>query len=126
MTKYFLYTFFAVVLITAIIAIYFINPVDYVWVPKCPTKMMFGINCPGCGLQRAAHAFVHGHIKEAIGYNRFFVVAFPYLIAVIICGFIKSERLRQKLTHILESKFLTYGYITLFFAWFIVRNIFDM
>lgn len=126
MTKYFLYTFFAVVLITAIIAIYFINPVDYVWVPKCPTKMMFGINCPGCGLQRAAHAFVHGHIKEAIGYNLFFVVAFPYLIAVIICGLIKRERLRRKLTHILESKFLTYGYITLFFVWFIVRNIFDM
>ena len=78
------------------------------------------------GLQRAAHAFVHGHIKEAIGYNLFFVVAFPYLIAVVICGLIKRERLRQKLTHILESKFLTYGYITLFFAWFIVRNIFDM
>lgn len=126
MTKSLLYTFFAVVLVAGIIAIYFINPVDYVWMPKCPTKMMFGISCPGCGLQRAAHAFVHGHVKEAIGYNLFFVVAIPYLIAVMICGLIKKEKLRQKMTHILESKIVTFGYITLYFAWFAVRNIFDV
>jgi hypothetical protein len=126
MSKSILYAFFVIFLCGAIVAMYFLNPIDYIWMPKCPTKMIFGINCPGCGLQRAAHALLHGHIKEAIGYNLFFVVAFPYLIAIIICGLMRKGELRQKLNRIVESKYLTYGYITLFFVWFVIRNIIDI
>ena len=107
----------------ALLVLYFFNPVDYVWMPKCPTKMLLGINCPGCGFQRAAHAFVHGHIKEAIGYNLFFVVAFPYLAAILISGMLREGKLRQKLKKVLESKWMASGYIALFFIWFVIRNI---
>lgn len=126
MPKFFLYTSFSIILCGAIVAMYYLNPVDYIWMPKCPTKMIFGINCPGCGFQRAAHAFLHGHTKEALGYNLFFVVAFPYLIIVLICGLLRKGELRQKLTHIVESKSLTYGYVTLFFIWFFIRNILNI
>jgi hypothetical protein len=34
--------------------------------PKCPFKMITGFSCPGCGIQRALYAIMHGNIKEAI------------------------------------------------------------
>lgn len=125
MSKLNLYLIF-VLACGVLLALYFLNPVDYVWMPKCPTKMLLGINCPGCGFQRAAHAFVHGHIKEAIGYNLFFVVAFPYLAAILISGMLREGKLRQKLKIILESKWMTSGYIALFFIWFVIRNIINI
>lgn len=125
MSKLNLYLIF-VLACGVLLALYFLNPVDYVWMPKCPTKMLLGINCPGCGFQRAAHAFVHGHIKEAIGYNLFFVVAFPYLAAILISGMLREGKLRQKLKIIIESKWMTSGYIALFFIWFVIRNIINI
>ncbi len=106
--------------------LYFINPIDYIWMPKCPTKILFGINCPGCGFQRAVHALLHGHIKEAIGYNLFFVVAFPYLIAVLSCSIMSDGKLRQRIKKNVESRWLTHGYVILFFIWFVARNIFKL
>ena len=114
---------FIVLLFCSIFIYYFINPVDYFWMPKCPTKILLGINCPGCGLQRAVHAFLHGHIREAIKYNLFFVVVFPYLLAIILCSLLKEGELRQKIRIIVESKWMTHGYVLLFFLWFVVRNI---
>ena len=44
------------VALTVGMALYFLNPTDYTWVPKCPTKCLTGWDCPGCGFQQALHA----------------------------------------------------------------------
>ena len=113
-----------VVAACCVLAVLFIfNPTEYAWMPKCPVKLLFGVDCPGCGVQRALHALLHGHIREAIGYNLFLVVAFPYLIAVLISDAMKEGNLRRKLRSIVESRWVTGGYIVIFFLWFIIRNI---
>ena len=113
-----------VVAACCVLAVLFIfNPTEYAWMPKCPVKLLFGVDCPGCGVQRALHALLHGHIREAIGYNLFLVVAFPYLIAVLISDVMKEGKLRRRLRSIVESKWVIGGYIVIFFLWFIIRNI---
>ena len=107
----------------ALLALYFINPIDYVWMPKCPVKMIFGIDCPGCGFQRAVHALLHGRIIEAVGYNLFLVVALPYLMIILLSDYMREGKLRQKLRSAVECKWVTNGYIIFFFLWFLVRNI---
>lgn len=126
MSRPVLYTSCAVLLCGAIAFYYFLDPAEFKLMPKCPTKMIFGIDCPGCGFQRAAHAFLNGHFREAIGYNLFFLVAFPYLLAIMSCGLLREGKLRTKLTHLVESKWMTHGYIALFFIWFVLRNIVHM
>ena len=44
--------------------------------PRCAFKGLTGLDCPGCGAQRAAHALMHGRLAEAWGYNAalFFLV----------------------------------------------------
>ena len=50
------------------------------WMPKCPTKLLFNIDCPGCGFQRAIHAIIHGEFKRAFSLNPFLFLAAPYAI----------------------------------------------
>lgn len=63
---------------------------------------------------------------EAIQYNLFLVVAAPYLIAIITCGLLKEGKTKGNLRRLLESRWMTRGYVILFFAWFVVRNIIKM
>ena len=41
-------------------------------IPPCPFHAMTGLWCPGCGLTRATHAVLRGHIAAAFGFNLFF------------------------------------------------------
>ena len=123
MPKYYLY-FIIVAICTTMIALYFLNPIDFVWMPKCPVKLLLGIDCPGCGVQRAVHALLHGHYKEAIGYNLFLVVAFPYLFIILLSEVLREGKLRQRLRSFVECKWIVNGYIATFVIWFFIRNIF--
>ncbi|WBT09140.1 DUF2752 domain-containing protein [Corynebacterium sp. SCR221107] len=37
--------------------------------PVCPTKALFGINCPGCGSLRAIYSLMHFDFASAVDYN---------------------------------------------------------
>lgn len=50
---------------------------------KCPTKVLFGIPCPGCGLTRAYFAAFRLDFKQAFSYHPLFPVAVPFLLYVI-------------------------------------------
>ena len=49
-----------------LIVLFIFNPTEHVWIPKCPVKLLFGVDCPGCGVQRALHALLHGHHHHRI------------------------------------------------------------
>ena len=115
------------ILVVAIaLALYYFDPARYELAPKCFVKWATGYSCPGCGLQRAAHAAFHGHFSEALHYNFFFLFSLPYLALVILSDWIlhgESKRKLQRLTH--NPNWLRL-YIVLFFAWWILRNIFGI
>ena len=46
----------------------------------CPSKLVFHIPCPGCGVTRATLLFLHGHIKEAFFFNPNVVFAIAFLV----------------------------------------------
>ncbi len=48
-------------------------------VPPCPFHTATGLWCPGCGLTRATHALLHGHVMTGLGYN----VVTPLLFGLI-------------------------------------------
>jgi len=47
---------------------------------RCPSNLIFGIHCPGCGTQRALHHLLHLEIGAALRYNALFVLFFPVMI----------------------------------------------
>jgi hypothetical protein len=55
----------------------------YTWLQNhlipCPFKYLTGIDCPGCGFQRAALALLQGHLNDSIQ-------LYPPLIPIILFG----------------------------------------
>lgn len=58
----------------------------------CLWKRLFHLAaCPACGSTRALAAFFHGHVAQALTYNRNVIVTGPLLISLliedIVCGY---------------------------------------
>ena len=111
-----------VLIALATILYFFVNPEASVLMPKCPMKMLTGYDCPSCGVQRAIHAVLHGDFAKAISYNPFFVISVPYFLLVLYSTVFKNS-FAVKLRGIVCHRYALYGYIVLFFLWWILRNI---
>lgn len=56
---------------------YYTNDPDTTFSFKCTFKVLTGYDCPGCGSQRAFHAFLHGEFVKAWTYNPLVFFAVP-------------------------------------------------
>lgn len=61
----------------------------------CPSKLLFGVECPGCGMTRATMHMLHFEFHEAWAFNRLSVVLVPLLLFFyfsILVRFIRRVR----------------------------------
>lgn len=100
-----------VVGVAGLMVLFFWNPAETTFYPKCPFFMLTGYKCPGCGTLRGIHALLHLRIMDALHYNLFMVVSIPVLVAMLF-----SRKLRFSVWG---------GRLILFatFIWWLVRNI---
>jgi hypothetical protein len=71
----------AILIIIALGVIYYrFNPASYGFFPECPFHLLTGLDCPGCGSQRAFYFLLHGDIAGAAKENFLFVIAIPFLL----------------------------------------------
>lgn len=114
----------AVVALAAVL--YVVDPAQSSAAPKCLVKTLTGYSCPGCGLQRAVHAFLHGDIVQAARYNLFLLIAVPWFLAVVVSDCLLHGAARRRWQRVTHSNVLIYGYIALYFIWWIVRNVYHL
>jgi hypothetical protein len=69
----------AILAIGAIAALFYFlfDPTKVAIFPPCLFHQLTGLDCPGCGAQRALHQLLHGHLVAAIRLNAMFVVTLP-------------------------------------------------
>lgn len=92
--------------------------------PRCLFKLVTGYSCPGCGIQRALHALLHGDVVGAWHYNRFLIVSVPLMA---IYGFADKFRTSHpKLYSSLNSPFLIGAIFVMTVTWWVVRNIYGI
>ena len=60
--------------------LYWFNPAEVYFFPKCPLHALTGLYCPGCGTTRAVHYLLHGKLSEAFAMNPLMVLALPVLV----------------------------------------------
>lgn len=112
----------AVVAVTAAFVwfMYAFDPLRTPFYPKCPSKTLLGIDCPGCGTARAVHALAHGDIGLAWHYNPFLFFAVTILVILAIApGFSPRSRLRR----VIDSPTFVIVITVLIILWTVVRNI---
>ncbi len=52
--------------------------------PVCPTRALFGIDCPACGTLRGLHALSRGNLVDALGHNLLLLAAVPMGVAIVL------------------------------------------
>jgi|SRR5699024_4449720 len=89
-----------------------ISPVFHIHIP-CVFKKITGLDCPGCGMTRAALAMLDGDFYQAFRFNMLvFVLAPIYLLYLYFEGKNKQR----------SSKYLMGGMLILSGLFFILRN----
>jgi hypothetical protein len=53
--------------------VFFFNPATHPFYPVCQFHRLTGLNCPSCGMTRAAHALLHGEFMAALRDNALLV-----------------------------------------------------
>jgi hypothetical protein len=61
---------------------FFINPTVGGVFPDCPSRVFFGVDCPGCGGLRGTYSLLHGDLPSVINHNALLLGVYPMLIAV--------------------------------------------
>lgn len=83
----------------------YFNPLNYAFFPKCPVKHLTGLDCPGCGGQRALHHVFNGEFEKAFHQNQLLFFLVPYMILGFYLQLVPSPTL----TELKVRKFL-YGH----------------
>ncbi len=115
----------AIVIVAAIAFIYiyttFDPSADGSLFPRCTFKTLTGLDCPGCGSQRAIHALLHGNIIEALRLNALFVIELP-LLALLALTSLFTDRF-HRLRRILVSRTFILTLLATIIIFTIVRNL---
>ena len=94
--------------------------------PKCGLYVFTGYKCPGCGIQRAIHHFLHGDFLGAFKQNALAFLAVPYVILLTLAH--HSSRFNEKFPRTasaLKSYLSTLMAVAAVFVFWIARNIWD-
>lgn len=69
-----------------VVVLYRYNPTDVGFYPRCPSKMLTGYDCPGCGSLRGLHALLHGDFAAAWSFNPALYLALALIAVIAIAG----------------------------------------
>ena len=117
---------YLIIAVVALLLLYAFNPSQYWFWPKCPFKLITGLNCPACGIQRFLHALSNGNVGQACRYNYYLIYALPYALSVVFTYYLPKCKWKERLTDILEGKVAIWLYVYSFCTWFVIRNIFNL
>ena len=91
--------------ISAAVTVYLrYDPETSSFFPKCPFHLLTGLECPGCGSQRAIHSLLNGKIGQALHYNLLVVIAIPYLGLLAVLEIIRHILLHANVPDKTRSK----------------------
>jgi len=89
--------FFKLAIIIILSIIFYCIPKDYLGgtYPICLFRILFNINCIGCGTTRAVWSILHLRFYEAIEYNKLIIITFPLLSGSILLWIFKKDKKRH-------------------------------
>lgn len=113
----------AILLVVAVglCVFYFIADLDSRLMPQCLFHRLTGWQCPGCGLQRMAHALLHGNFVEAMQYNLLVPALLP--LAGVMVWIDLTRRNHPRRYSRFYSKWLMAIVIAMLLGWLLIRNI---
>ena len=93
------------------------------WMPGCAFRKLTGLECPGCGMTRAAHAALNGRVAQAFSFNPVGMVLLPLAMVGLSLEMLGWVRGRQLPFTLRPGKFGIFFILVLLIVFGIGRNI---
>lgn len=110
----------ALAMAAIVISIYAIFDPSSGFFPACPIKFLTGLDCPGCGSQRAFHALLHGDIEAAWHFNALIFLLTPVAALITVAELTREKH--PRFHRAMTSPAIIATIIALIILWTIVRN----
>ncbi len=91
--------------------------------PPCPLYAGSGIQCPGCGSQRAVHALLNGDVGRAWKNNPLLLFFLPYLIVAGLAEYANFHLFGKKGSDFLTSSPVIWTFFAIIVLFWIFRNV---
>ena len=98
------------------------DPAQYAFFPRCTLHMLTGLECPGCGGQRAVHQLLHGEINAAFQANALLVGLLP-VGAWLLLRFILARCTRHNLPAMFLNRTSLWLFVAALVVFGLVRNL---
>ena len=117
----------AVIAVPALIFLYrAYNPAGNAYFPPCPFRVLTGLQCPGCGSQRAVHYLLNFDVWHAAQENALLVLSIPYIFAGLAFGLIRRpDESLLRWRSIFFGHRAIYVILLIIAGFWILRNIVD-
>jgi len=103
--------------------LFFFNPASpgNQFFPKCPFRLLTGMQCPGCGSTRACYQLLHLHPVAAFKLNPLFMLTLPFIVYGFL-GYTKSAVTGQPQRRIFIPSFYLWAWLVLMIFFWVFRN----
>jgi Protein of unknown function (DUF2752) len=91
-------------------------------IPVCPTKLLLGIDCPGCGSSRMLYSLLHGHLMAAVRFNALALVALVMLVWAYV-AWVYGRVVGRRIWSWPHHRWAAPVTLALVVAWSVVRNL---
>jgi uncharacterized protein DUF2752 len=103
--------------------LFFFNPASPAnqFFPKCPFRLLTGLQCPGCGSTRALYHLLHLEPVVAFKFNPLMVLTLPFIVYGFL-GYTKSALTGQPQRRVYIPPFYLWSWLVLLIFFWIFRN----
>lgn len=113
----------AIVAVLLFVLVYgFFDPTRVSFFPKCLFHQLTGLQCPGCGSQRALHQLLHLNVAGAFHYNAFMVLCIP-LLGFLLFAELFAARF-PRVHQAAHNTWFSWTILVIVLLWWLLRNIF--
>lgn len=105
------------------IFLFFFNPASPAnqFFPKCPFRLLTGMQCPGCGSTRAFYQLLHLHPVAAFKLNPLMVLTLPFIVYGLL-GFTRSALMGRPQRRLFIPPIYLWAWLVLLIFFWIFRN----
>lgn len=103
--------------------LFFFNPASpsNQFFPKCPFRLITGMQCPGCGSTRAFYQLMHLHPIAAFKLNPLMILTLPFIVYGFL-GYTKSAITGDPHRRVFIPSIYLWGWLALMIFFWIFRN----
>ena len=110
----------AAAIAVAVAVLYTYDPSTAGIYPLCPSKLLTGYDCPGCGSLRCMHALFHGRLAAAWAFNPAVFFAVPLALFFVLVRYLPPRSRVYRLAH---HPAVPWAVLVAIVAWTVLRNV---